>query len=508
MMGAKTTCGASAVLVASLLVASTALGNGRFPRAERLIESPSDPNRLYVAATYGILLTSDRGKNWYHVCENAFSFQDMYTGDPVLSLTEDESLLVGVQNGLNISHDHGCDWKQSLQSTPMPKQAFMDFTVAPTTGHPIVVVVSAYQPGGPVNQLEKSTDGGATWMNIGTPLPVAVVYTVDVDPTDARHIYATGVSDTNDTIPNTGVLLSSTDDGMTWTQSAIPNTSAAANPYIAAIHPTDPSKIFVRTDSWKNRSDVENADDALLYSSDGGKTWADLLHPGAMDDLSPGAKLFGFALSPDGSTALAGYGDPVVGAGRTVDPQWFGVYKSSSDGKYSFGADPANPTPMLVEQIGCITWTKTGVYVCATPQSVSSYVVFAKDANFTSTAMMTTLMTLNQTRGVPPNCSGRAVTTCDWNSACGRLEACNDGGVSTGATGGSSASAGSGGNAGNAGAGGAQGVGTAGAGGTTDKPNSCACRSPGAARTRGGQGAMWLLAAFLVRRRSSRIVQN
>jgi len=504
-MRAKTTCGVSAVIAASLLVASTALGNGRFPRAERLIESPSDPNRLYIAATYGILLTADRGKNWYHVCENAFSFQDVYTGDPVLSLTGDESLLVGVQNGLNISHDHGCDWKQSLQSTALPKQAFMDFTVAPTTGHPIIVVASAYQPGGPVNQLEKSTDGGTTWMDIGTPLPAAVVYTVDVDPTNAKHIYATGVTDTDNTKPNTGVLLSSTDEGITWTQSAIPNTSAAANPYIAAIHPTDPTKIFVRTDSWKNLSDIGAADDALLYSSDGGNSWVELLHPGGPDDLSPGAKLLGFALSPDGSTALAGYGDPVDSA-RIVEPMWFGVYKSSSDGKYSFGADPAAPTPpMLAEQIACIAWTKTGVYVCATPQSTSSFVSFAKDANFTSTAMMTTLMTLNQTRGVPPNCSGRAVTTCDWNSACGRLDACNDGGVSTGATGGSSGSAGSG---GNAGAGGAQGVGTAGAGGTTDKPNSCACRTPGAAHTHGGQAVMWLLAALLARRRSSRIVRN
>src|SRR5437764_1290449 len=113
-MRAKTTCVASAFIGASVLFASTALANGRFPRAERLIESPTDPNTLYIAATFGILVTSDRGKNWYYVCENAFSFQDMYTGDPVLSLTGDESLLVGVQNGLNISHDRGCDWKQAL----------------------------------------------------------------------------------------------------------------------------------------------------------------------------------------------------------------------------------------------------------------------------------------------------------------------------------------------------------------------------------------------------------
>src|SRR6185295_2051513 len=142
-------------------------------------------------------------------------------------------------------------------------------------------------------------------------------------PTNAKHIYATGLKDTSEN-PDTGLFLTSIDEGMTWTSYPIPGTFTFANPFIAAIHPTDGNKIFVRTDSWKDRDNIETADDKLLYSADGGKTWKELLHPGGPDDASPGAKLLGFALSPDGATALAGYGDP-VDSSRLVEPSWFGV---------------------------------------------------------------------------------------------------------------------------------------------------------------------------------------
>jgi hypothetical protein len=166
--------------------------------------------------------------------------------------------------------------------------------------------------------LQKSTDNGATWNAIGARLPAYAVLTVEVDPTNPRHIYATGLADASDA-PNTGLFLVSSDEGATWSKTVIPGTAAFSAPYIAAVHPTDPRKIFVRTDAWKNRELIETADDALLYSSDEGKTWKDVLHPGGPDPESPGAKLLGFALSPDGSRAFAGYGDTVdVGASRLL----------------------------------------------------------------------------------------------------------------------------------------------------------------------------------------------
>ncbi len=245
----------AAILLASLSCASTALANGRFPRSQRLLESPTDPNRLTLAATYGLLTTSDRGKNWYHVCEAAFSFDEMYTGDPVVDLTADESLLAGVQGALTISHDHGCQWASVLQA---PNQAIIDFSISRSNRNDAIVLVTIYGDGGaPVHRLQESTNGGMTWNLVGAPLPAAVVYTVDIDPKDPAHIVASGANGLTET--STGLFLSSSDHGAHWTSTMIPGTNGDRVSYIAAIHPTEPQKIFVRTDAWKDRTNIDTA---------------------------------------------------------------------------------------------------------------------------------------------------------------------------------------------------------------------------------------------------------
>src|SRR6185436_9479453 len=101
-------------ILAALGWASPSHANGRFPRAERLVENRNDPNQIDLAATYGLLATSDRGRTWHHICEASFSLQDTYLGDPILDLTGNQSLLVGVQARLNVSRDGGCQWTQVL----------------------------------------------------------------------------------------------------------------------------------------------------------------------------------------------------------------------------------------------------------------------------------------------------------------------------------------------------------------------------------------------------------
>src|SRR5258708_366690 len=192
-----------ALLAAAL--APPARANSRFPRAQHLVESPSDPNRLTIAATFGLLTTSDRGKNWYHICETAFSLQDNLNLDVLLALTADESMVVGVQSSLNVSHDHGCQWATSLQA---PKQTIADFTVAKSNANTVVAVITTYVDGGTINVINESVDGGKTWKTVGTPLPAQFLYSIDVDPKDPTHIYATGLS------KGAGVFLYSSDHAM------------------------------------------------------------------------------------------------------------------------------------------------------------------------------------------------------------------------------------------------------------------------------------------------------
>jgi hypothetical protein len=139
-----------------------------------------------------------------------------------------------------------------------------------------------------------------------------------------------------------------------------------------------------------------------------------------------GAKLFGFAVSPDGANILAGYGDPVEGGGRNVDRSAMGVYKASAP-DYAFGADPK---AIFYDSATCITWTARGIYICASPDGADKYVAFASDVSKVNTAGLTKIMQTNRLAGEPPCCEGRAKSTCDWASDCTRFQSCNDSGSS------------------------------------------------------------------------------
>src|SRR4051812_11369531 len=96
-------------LVLALSCAKAANANGRFPRAERLLEDPSNANHLLLAATYGLLTTQDRGKTWFHVCEAAFAEPGVQT-DPVVAMLPDGALLTSIFSNLSRSSDDGCDF--------------------------------------------------------------------------------------------------------------------------------------------------------------------------------------------------------------------------------------------------------------------------------------------------------------------------------------------------------------------------------------------------------------
>jgi photosystem II stability/assembly factor-like uncharacterized protein len=408
---------AAAAFVAAALCASNARANGRFPRAIRLFESPSDSQKLALVATYGLLLTEDRGGHWYHVCDAAITFEPAFASDPLFALTADESFLLGAQTRLTRSSDRGCDWTKVLEP---PMSSIDDFTMVPSHANDVLAAVTEYGATSTVVQLQESADGGLTWKRIGAPLPAPFVYTLDVDPKDPAHVYATVPSGSADeTAP--ALLLRSRDRGATWAVKAIPMTNANATPWIAAVHPVDGNRIFVRTDGWKNRDVMDAADDALLYSADGGDTWVELLHAGTGEPA--GAKLLGFALSPDGSTVLAGYGDP-MDPGRLVDPdrKWSGIYKSSADGRYSFGG-----APLVKGSVSCLAWTAHGAYACYSPAGEIASIAFTSDASF-SPPSTTTIMKTSDVRGAPPCCSaGRAVSACRWEVDCQALGACDAG---------------------------------------------------------------------------------
>jgi MYXO-CTERM domain-containing protein len=288
----------------------------------------------------------------------------------------------------------------------------------------------------------------------------------------------------------------------------IPGTSNAVQPFIAAIHPSNADRIFVRTDDWEGPDDYA-AQDALLQTTDAGKTWTEVLRKNA--------KLFGFALSPGGDTVLAGYGDPVQAGGQSTNSDDFGIYKATTAGLQF--------ERIYAAAISCLRWTGQGLYACMVQNhpelpSPGMSLGFAPNANFTAMTPnpFTSLLDVKKVKG-PLACVASQCT--DWSTPLeGAAAVCEQLGatcavdtsknvLSCASSGGSGGAAGSGGSAGSGGAAGSGSDGgrDAGMGGS---PPGCLCALPASGGDHPAATLVWLtsllaLAAGVAwRRRRSR----
>jgi photosystem II stability/assembly factor-like uncharacterized protein len=394
------------IAAVSLASSSPASANGRFPRAERLLEDPSDPQSLMLGATYGLLTTSDRGQNWYYLCEQAFSLQEGYVGDPLIDRTGDGTLVVGVQASLNISRDHGCNWTSSFGGSG---EGVADYTIVRATPNTLLALHLKIEDGAVHNDVVESTDAGTSFHSIGVELPLLSVNTIDVPPSDPTRIYVTGLD-----AAGQGQFVVSHDHAAHWTSHPIPNTNADEVPYIAAVDPAQPARVFVRTDAWTNRDIIDTANDALLTTDDEGTTWT--------ERFRTGAKLFGFALSDDSSTVLIGYGDPIESA-QLIDTSVTGLYRASTT-DYQFDE-------VMSGSVTCLTWNHTGLYVCTQQADVGYELSFSKTVDgFAQGGDAVRLLRRNEVKGPPPCCGSGGASLCaaSWPTTCSAVfDACPNG---------------------------------------------------------------------------------
>jgi photosystem II stability/assembly factor-like uncharacterized protein len=390
-----------------LFASRTALANGRFPRAERLIEDPREPNHLLLAATYGLLTTSDRGKNWDYTCELAFSLVQNYAGDPLLELAEDGSELVGVQTTLNRSIDSGCGWSVALGGSK-GNEYIPDYTLTTNSDakrNAVIVLQAAVEAGKIVTRIVQSPDAGVTFAAPGPALDVASAFTIDAAPSNPEWLYVSALTQAGN-----GVLLVSVDGGQNFDYRPIPGTSQSDVPYIAAIDPQDQETIYLRTDSKTAVDGHDTANDALLVSHDAGRTWSELYRAHA--------KLLGFALSPDGRELALGYASS-VDSQLAFDADALGIFRSAV-------ADPQFERS-YAGPVTCLTWTANGLYAC-TAQVEQNFALGFVD----NTALgqggplkLAPLLDLSTVHG-PSCCASPQGGLCDaaWLATCFQLGAC------------------------------------------------------------------------------------
>ena len=468
-----------------------------------------------------MLVSQDRGQNWYYMCEESFALE-LIEGDPLLELLPNGEMIGGVISTLNRSADCGCTWTTRL-AQPEPV-ILRDITVEKSGDRAAIALTRDVGVDPEVFTLHESKDAGQSWTKLADlPADVEEAFTLDSAPSDATRIYVSALMKSG-----AGALLVSTNRGASWQTRTMAGIDINNQPYIAAVHPTKPDTVFVRTDSW----DGDNlGNDALFYTDNAGQTSTELIRRGG--------KLFGFALSPDGSTVLAGYGDPYQAA-SFVNTEDLGIYKAPL-GQTSF-------TKIFAAAISCLSWTSRGLYACHAEKhpefTVDFALGFAQNADFTSATAtpFTPLLRQRDVRG-PLGClasvcgnawsmpSELGLPICEqFGAQCmgpaGSPEPPCGMGSPTGGVGGAGGTAGAGGNAGTGGTGGVAGAGatgggdsgvpggtgggmqgSGGAGGTGPAPgggdeSGCGCRAASASLS----SAWWLasalsLVSFLRRRK-------
>jgi photosystem II stability/assembly factor-like uncharacterized protein len=271
--------------LAALLLAEPLQANGRFPAADQLVVNPADPTHLVLRTTYGLIQSTDKGQDWRWICEAAIGYGGMQ--DPAIAITADGTLVAGVIEGLGVSHDRGCSW--TFAGGPLAGETVADASVERMDPSRAVALTKTAISGGYHVIVAESLDNGHTWTQAGVPIQSDLFpFTIDTAPSAPARMYVSGVAGA----AFTPVIERSDDRGMSWTRLPLAPEYAKTIPYLSAVDPIDPDRLYVRLDGSDR--------DQVLVSTDGAQTFTSI-HASVLQ-----GDLLGFALSPDGSRIAIG----------------------------------------------------------------------------------------------------------------------------------------------------------------------------------------------------------
>lgn len=322
----------AAALASSL--AAPALANGRYPTASQIIVDSNDPAHIVVSATFGFLDSRDGGKTFNWLCEAAVGPAAENGFDIVLAVSGNGNTVLGLFDGMAATRD-GC----TFQLAPELKgKTIGDLSWRGSMPHRVIGYTIGIVTGGYASQIVQSNDDGVSWNEVGPPLPVTMMpLTIDLAESDTKRVYVSALADKTKNFAS--VLLRSDDGGSTFETLDIPGTELHRQAYIAAVHPTDANRLFLRV--LDDREGVVFT--SIFMTADGGRSFRKI--------FDGTQELYGFAISPDGNEIA--FGGP-------------------GDGLYVGGSDGSNLTRRSDVQPTALTWTRQGLYATADSNSKSA----------------------------------------------------------------------------------------------------------------------------------------
>jgi hypothetical protein len=332
-----------AVFLVLFTLAGTARANGRFPASSAIVLSPGDT--MLVRATFGLLVSRDRGATFGFVCERAVGF--MGIEDPTYVITPSGAFVASTFEGVSVSRDRGCEW--SFAGGPS-KWIFID--LAMQADGTLWGIKSIYEKTTDAgirydNALFVSHDDAASFTQVSGAIdPSLLLEAVEVAPSDPKRIYVSGLR--GEGPDRKGVLLVSRDEGKKLEEHIVPLISGERAPFIAAVDPKKADRVYVRT------AGDPSGPSRLLVTDDAGKTF----HV-AHESKTP---LVGFALSPDGAEVVTGGRD--------------GLFFSKTDA-FAFEKKSLIEVQCLAWGDGDTTWAcsneKSGFFAAASPDHGAAF---------------------------------------------------------------------------------------------------------------------------------------
>jgi len=255
--------------------------------------APSNPNILYVGSGEGLqrpdlstgngmYRSSDAGRSWTHLGLRDGQQIPRIAIDP----TNPERLFVAV-----LGHPYGPNTERGIYRSVNGGQSFervlfkdentggADVVLSPNDPNTVYAVLWEARQGpwenaawsGPNSGLFKSTDGGATWIQLAGGLPTTADglgrLGIGISPTNPRRIYVTATAGTK------SGLYRSDDAGATWARTTTDNRIFGRGDDFAAVtvDPRDPNTVYsMNVVAWK--------------STDAGATWSALRGAPGGDD--------------------------------------------------------------------------------------------------------------------------------------------------------------------------------------------------------------------------------
>lgn len=252
-MTKKTLAFGVVALIVIITVATKLTSHSPKPAVQRLIPATEithghgmaldtkDPSKLYIATHQGLYVLKD-DKTLYQVGENHNDYMgfspDANNPDTFFSSGHPEA---GGNIGFQKSEDGGFTWKQISDGANGPVD-FHALSVSPVDSN---LVFGWYR-----GDLQRSTDGGKTWIAMSTGFPVT---SLTADPKDKNSLYAT-------TPARAGVEVSH-DQGKSW--STLSPDLEGGIVSAVAVNPQDTTKLLAFSEKLGG----------LGRSSDSGKTW-------------------------------------------------------------------------------------------------------------------------------------------------------------------------------------------------------------------------------------------